>query len=81
VIKQWLTSQLGYFADDMYQLADAKLAVNQVFDPRVIIVAKCHYQESWQSFSAINKKDAKKNSQTETAKCWRSYAYFSAVCE
>jgi hypothetical protein len=44
----------------MYSLTDDKLTIRPNFDPKIIIVAKCHYKESWQSFSAINKKDVKK---------------------
>lgn len=59
-IKKWLLGRLGYYFNDMYSFSDNQLKKASNKSTCVVIVAKCHYNESWQSFSSINKKDLMK---------------------
>lgn len=53
-------SHIGYFSKKMYIFVDDSLVETSSNDTRVIIVAKNHYVETWQSFAAINKKELRK---------------------
>lgn len=65
IIKNWLVKQIGYYSKSLYSFntehANAvKLSLAQDTKSRVIIVAKCHYTESWQSISSVNKNELNK---------------------
>lgn len=59
-IKKWLIGHLGYYANGMRSFSENKLKSTSNDFARIVIVAKCHYSESWQSFSSVNKKDLQK---------------------
>ena len=60
VLKKRLLNQLGYFSNTMYRFKDGTLVKASAHHAGVVIVAKCHYTESWQPFAAVNKKDLQK---------------------
>lgn len=60
VIKRWLIKQVGYYSNELYQFSDNKLIKSSINSPKLIIIAKCHYSESWQSFPSVNKKEIEK---------------------
>lgn len=59
-IYQRLLSRLGYYSDGVYALNEKKLTADSSNKQSLIIVAKAHYTESWQTFSSINKSELKK---------------------
>jgi hypothetical protein len=59
-IKIWLIAQVGYYSKQIHQFKNGLLTAQKKHDPRVIIVAKCHYSELWQSFASVNKKELDK---------------------
>lgn|GEM_PF-3509455 len=56
-VTKWLTSKLGYYYNGMYSFCEGELKEQSIDFAYVVIVAKCHYNEDWKSFSSINKKD------------------------
>jgi hypothetical protein len=60
VIKSWLIRQVGYYSKELYLFDDNQLKKNSRHNAKIIILAKCHYSESWQSFASVNKKEVDK---------------------
>lgn len=59
-IKNWLVKQIGYYSKQFYVFDGDQLTSSLEVNTKVIIIAKCHYSETWQSFSSINKKELQK---------------------
>ncbi|GAA6203360.1 hypothetical protein [Thalassotalea sp. SU-HH00458] len=59
-IKNWLVNNVGYYSKQLYIFNDEELVYSPEVNTKVIIIAKCHYSESWQTFSSISKKDLEK---------------------
>jgi len=61
-LKSWLTKHLGYYANELFLFKEERFvqAPSQRRRPKAIIVAKCHYTESWQAFPSVNRKELDK---------------------
>lgn len=61
-LEGWLSKQIGYYSEKLYlfvneELVEARKSVNI---PKIIIVAKCHYQESKRVFPSVSRKELDK---------------------
>jgi hypothetical protein len=56
-IRSWLMRQVGYYSKTLFKFSEGKLVPEFNSLAKVIIVAKCHYSESWQTFTSVNKKE------------------------
>lgn len=58
-LKNWFKGQLGYVANGLHLFNGEQLL--KVEDgtkiPKILIVAKCHFSESWQTFPSVNRKE------------------------
>ena len=59
-LQQQFERRLAYYSDALYAINDNKFDAVANERKRIVIVAKKHYSERWQAFSAINKTELKK---------------------
>jgi len=61
-LKKWLTRHVGYYANELFLLKREQFisAPEAQSQPKIIIVAKCHYSEAWQTFPSVNRKELDK---------------------
>ncbi|MDO6444333.1 hypothetical protein Q4493_00960 [Colwellia sp. 1_MG-2023] len=59
-LKSWIIGQLGYYSNKLYKIEGDKLKDFSKSVPKVIIIAKCHYSEKWQSYASVTKKELDK---------------------
>ena len=56
-VKRWFIKQLAYYANGWYLFDQNTLRATAKGNARLVIVAKCHYSEHWQSYSSVSKKE------------------------
>jgi len=59
-LSNMLVKQLGYYSDDLLAFENGNLVKATKNDKRIVILAKNHYQETWQTFSSISKSELNK---------------------
>jgi Fimbrial assembly protein (PilN) len=59
-IYQRLLNRLGYYSNGVYAISENNLTPDNSGKQSIIVVAKAHYSEAWQSFSSINKSELNK---------------------
>lgn len=61
-MKGWLTKYLGYYANELFLFKNEQFinAPIKGSKPKVIIMAKNHFTETWQSFPSVNRKELDK---------------------
>jgi hypothetical protein len=58
IFNQYLYQNLGYFAQKCYELSGDKFTVTEAIKP-ILIVARQHYSEQWQTYSSLSLKELK----------------------
>lgn len=59
IFKNWFINQLAYYAKGWFTFHNDKLTPGHASQARVVVVAKSHFSERWQSYSSISKKELK----------------------
>ncbi|WP_286265491.1 hypothetical protein [Thalassotalea atypica] len=60
LLQQQLNKRIAYYSNSLLALEENKFEAVENDKKRIVIVAKTHYSERWQAFSAINKSELNK---------------------